>query len=300
MFSREKKRLIIPEIPKGYDAHPFEVGDEFIMPENLESILNSNGYDYKAYESSFVVPPQVYLKHWFGKRYVPWQALLFDDDLVVHVRDSLNMDESGTVKEISAGNLAYLKLNHCLLYGKLDIVCSNGKDENKVEVEYNTTSHRILEPNLERFLKASWQESRISVRGRDVYERLRDIPTKYRNGVYIYVLQKDEELLDFLFLPKLVRRIGFIKINLTHNIFLAVTDRQLVMVEDDLSPTSTYTWLLTYIPMDNVKGITFEKQKRFTRVLIKVKKDNLVKDLQLIIEDKYLDDVKRFMAFLYQ
>jgi hypothetical protein len=301
MFSKEKKkkkRLIIPEIPKGYKAHPFSVGDEFNMPENLASILDNSGFDINEYEDSFVIPPQVYLKHWFGKRFVPWQALLFKDNMIIHVKDSLIQDESGSVNKISADNLVYLKLNHCLLYGKLDIVCSNGKDANHIEVEYNTTAHRILEPNLERFLKASWYESKALNNDEDVYERLQNIPTKYRNGVYIYVLQKDEVLLDFIYLPRLVRKIGFIKMNLIPNILLAITDRQLVILEDDLSPTSSYTWLLTYIPINNVKDISFEKQNRFTKVIVKVKRDNLFKELSLVIEDKHTDDVKRLLMVL--
>ena len=84
------------------------------MPENLLGILNNNGFDINEYKCSFVIPPQAYLRNWFGKRFVPWQALLFNDKTIVHVKDSLFQDESGTVSEVSADNLAYLNLNHCL------------------------------------------------------------------------------------------------------------------------------------------------------------------------------------------
>ena len=156
MFSKEKKkkkRFIIPEIPRGYKAYPFSIGNGFDMPENLADILDNNGFDYNEYEGSFIVPLQVYPEHGFAKRFVPWQALLFNNNEIVHVKDSLIPDESGTANRVCADNLAYLKLNHCLLYGKLDIVCSNGKSANRIEVEYNTTGYNILEPNLDRFLK---------------------------------------------------------------------------------------------------------------------------------------------------
>ncbi len=296
MFSREKKRFIIPEIPKGYDAHPFSVGSEFTMPENLASLLDNNGFDFNEYEDSFIVPPQAYPKSWFSERFVPWQALLFNGKVIIHVKDSLILDESGTVDKVCADNLVYLKLNICLLYGKLNIVCSSGKDAKQVEVEYNTVAHNILRPNLERFLQASWHESRALNNGKDVYGRLKKIPIKYRNGIYIYVLQKGEVLLDFIYLPKLVHKIGFVKINLVPNILFAITDRQLVVLQDDLSHTGSYAWVLTYIPINNVKGISFEKQSRFTKVIIKVKRDNLLKKLSLRIENKYTDDVKRLLA----
>lgn len=298
MFSREKERFIIPEIPKGYDAHPFSVGREFTMPENLVNLLDDSGFDFNEYEDSFIVPPQAYPKHWFAKRYVPWQALLFKEKVIIHAKDSLILDESGTVNKVSADNLAYLKLNLCLLYGKLDIVCSNGKDATRVEVEYNTVAHNILEPNLERFLKANWHKSKASSNGKDVYGRLKNIPTKYRNGIYIYVLQKDEVLLDFIYLPKLVHKIFFSKINLIPDILFAITDRQLVILEEDLSHTSSYTWLLTYIPLNNIRGISFEKQNRFTKVKIKIKKNDLSEELSSRIEDKYTDDIKRFLEVL--
>lgn len=298
MFLKEKKRnkkFIIPEMPKGYKAYPFAIGNGFNMPENLAGILDDNGFDYNRPEGSFIVPLQVYPEHGFAKRYVPWQALLFNNNEIVHVKDSLIMDEGGTVNKICSDNLAYLKLNHCLLYGKLDIVCSNGKSANRVEVEYNTTGYNILEPNLDRFLKASLTESKKSGSSKNVNERLKNIPTKYQNGVYMYILQKNEVLLDFVFLPRLVRKIGFIKINLTPNILIAVTDKQLVIIEDDFSTVSLYTWILTFIPRDNFKGISFEKQSRFTKTFLKVEKDNLTEELLFGVADKFVDDVRKLL-----
>jgi hypothetical protein len=206
------------------------------------------------------------------------------------------LDESGSVNKVRAENLAYLRLNHCLLYGKLDIVCSNGKNADRIDVEYNTTSYNILEPNLDRFLKASLNNRKVSEGAKHVYDRLKNIPTKYQNGVYMYILQKDEVLLDFTYLPRLVRKIGFIKINLTPNILIAITDRQLVIIQDDFSVVSLYTWILTFIPIDNVKGISFEKQSRFTKAIIKIRRDNLLEELSFGIADKYADDVKRLLA----
>ena len=153
-----------------------------------------------------------------------------------------------------------------------------------------------MEPELQRFLKASWRESILSGSNKDVYDRLKKIPIKYRNGVYIYILQKDELLLDFIYSPKLVRKIGFIKINISPNVLIAVTDRQLVILEDDLSVTSSYTWLLTYIPLNNVREISFEKQRRFTKVKVKVKKKDLSKELSFAIGDSYTDEVKNLIA----
>ena len=111
----------------------------------------------------------------------------------------------------------------------------------------------------------------------------------------MYILQKDEVLLDFIFLPRLFRKIGFIKINLTPNILFAITDRQIVIIEDDFSVVSLYTWILTFIPINNFKDISFEKQSRFTKAIIKIKKDNLLEELSFEIADKYADDVKRLL-----
>jgi hypothetical protein len=293
---RKKKRFIIPEIPKGYKAYPFSVGNGFNMPENLAAILDDNGFDHREYEGSFIIPLQVYTDRGFIKRFVPWQALLFYNNMVVHVKDSLIVDERGTANKACADNMAYLRLNHCLLYGKLDIVCSNGKGANHIEVEYNTTAYNILEPNLDKFLKASLNESRASNVAENVYDRLKNIPAKYQNGVYMYILQKDEVLLDFIYLPRLVRKIGFIKINLTPNILFAITDRQIVVIQDDFSVVSLYTWILTFVPMDNVNGMSFEKQSRFTKAIIKIKRDNLLEELSFDIADKHTDDVKRLLA----
>ncbi|MFC2144870.1 hypothetical protein ACFLQQ_00930 [Actinomycetota bacterium] len=298
MLFKEKVKFIIPDIPKGYKAHPFSIGNEFTMPKKLVSILDDNGFNFREYTNSFIVPPQAYLKHWFGRRFVPWQALLFNKKEIVYVMDSLILDKRGTAKKMSAENLIYLKLKLCLLYGKLDIVCSNGKDANQIEVEYNTTAHRILKPNLERFLKASWYEKKELANNEDIHNKLKKIPIKYRNGVYIYVLQKGEVLLDLIYIPRLVRKIGFIKINLSSDILFAITDRQLVILEDDISSINSYTWLLTYIPINNINNISFRKQNRITEITLRIKRNNLLKKLLLNIENKYSQDVKRFLEVL--
>ncbi len=293
---KKKKRIMVPDIPKDSRVYPFSISNDFAMPANLESILNINGFEYHEYKGSFIIPPQSFPARGFSKRYVPWQALLFNNDEIIHVKDSLDLDESGTAVKVCADNLGYLKLNHCLLYGKLDIVCSNGKGANHIEVEYNTTGYYIAEPDLESFLKAGLGENKSSVAAEYVNERLKKIPTKYQNGVYIFILQKNEELLDFVFLPKMVHKFGLIKINLTPNVLLAVTGRMLVIIEDDFSVTSVYTWILTYIPMNNVRGISFEKMKRFTKVALTIKRGNLLEELSFGMDEKYTDDVKRLLA----
>lgn len=298
MLIKNKKKTIIPEIPKGYKAHPFSVDDYYRMPENLSGILEKNGVDLKEYEGTFIVPPQAYLKGWFGKRYVPWQALLFDHSEVIHVSDSLILDESGRVRKISAGELLYLKLHLCLLYGKLDILSVKENTLDTVTVEYNTVGHRLLEPQLERFIKASWTKETKSIYRPDVAERLSKIPVKYRNGVSIYVLQSGENLRDFLYLPRLVKKIGFIKINLLPDVLLAITDRQLVILEDDLSPASAYSWLLTYIPLDNFSGTEVEKFKGSTEIKLKVKRAKAIEYISIRIQEKYEDSVKGFLAQL--
>jgi hypothetical protein len=97
----------------------------------------------------------------------------------------------------------------------------------------------------------------------------------------------------------LYRKLGFIKINLIPHTLFAVTDRQLVILQDDLSHTSSYTWILTYIPRNNVKSVSLEKQKNsFTKVIIKIKRNNLLEELSAIIEDRYADDVKELLSAL--
>jgi len=293
---KKKKRFIIPEIPKGNKARPFSIGNGFTIPENLVRILNNHGFDQNEYDGSFIIPPQIYPERSFLKRFIPWQALLFSNNVIIHAKDTLILNESGTVNKVCANNLAYLKLNHCLLSIKLNIVCSTNEIANQIEVEFSFTSYEILEPNLDRFLKAGLHECKALDGEKSAYDRLKNIPEKYRNGVYAYIIRKDEALLDFIYLPGLVYRFGFIKKSLTPNILFAITGRQLFIFEDDLSCVGLYTRIVTFIPIDNVNSISFEKQKRFTSVIIKIKKDNISEELLFGIEDKYTDDVKSLLT----
>ena len=300
MILKDRKKMIIPDIPKGYKSHPFSVDDYYKMPENLSGILEKNGVDPGDYDGTFIVPPQAYLKRWFGKRYVPWKALLFDHREIIHVSDTLIVDESGSIRKIYVDDLLYIKIHLCLLYGKLDIISAKKEALDKVSIEYNTVGHKLLEPQLEKFLRFGWTKSPWTIDKPDVYDRLKKIPVKYRNGVSIYVLHKGERLQDFLFMPRLVKKIGFIKMNILPDILIAITDRQLVILEDDLSPTSAYTWLLTYIPLSNFSGIKIKRSNGFTDLTIKAEKSKTSQDISIRIEDKYTDEVKVFLSQIDQ
>jgi len=297
--ARKKIKYIIPEVPKGYKAHPFSVDGYYKMPEKLEQILNGNGIDHNKYKGTFIIPPQAYLKRWFGKRYVPLQALLFDDTKIIHVRDSLVVGKEGDVRSIFSPDLLFVKLDLCLLYGKLDIECVKNGSSDRVVVEYNTVGHRLLEPYLKSFLKGSWNENDPGSNGKEVYKRLKKIPIKYRNGVTIYVLSDGENLQDFFYIPRLKRKIAFININVLPDILLALTDKQLVILQDDLSPTSAYSWLLTYIPIENFDSVSFKKDGKFTEVEIKVMKSGHSKKFSLKIEDDHVEPLKGFFRKLY-
>lgn len=80
---------------------------------------------------------------------------------------------------------------------------------------------------------------------------------KFSNGLRHRGLQRGEQLLGFVFQPAIwTRHWRFFSRQLTAALVLALTDRQLIILEEDKTgEKGSYGWIFTFCPLASVSGM---------------------------------------------
>lgn len=221
------------------------------------------------------IPPQRFLKRFIGSRFVPEQVLLFTGNKVLQIQGKYEEQSEGTVKIIKAGDIAYIRMQLLLLYGKIDIFQShNGNIDNKengsrlISAEYNTTSFYMIKPGLRDLIKNTWKDKKIDKSGGKISTDIimesvefKKLPFKVKSGMRYYALHPEEYLEKMIFQPE-VRRF---RIKLIPKTLIAFTNKQVIILEDLL--TSPYGWIITYFQKNNDIGIDLKRRNSIVSML---------------------------------
>ena len=138
------------------------------LPQDLLELFKTRARIKTGINLIIYIPPQRFLKRFIGTRFVPEQALLFTENMVLQIQAKNGEKLEETVKTIKAGNISYIRMELLLLYGKIDIFQSqNGNINSKVNdsklitTEYNTTSFYMIKPGLRDLIKNTWKMGRM-------------------------------------------------------------------------------------------------------------------------------------------
>jgi len=248
-------------VSRGIAHHPYPIKKLEELPEPLMRLTASYAQLFDQIDFMLVVPNQSFMKGLFGRRLVPQQALLFYPEGVLHLQDSKSADRPGSATWIEAKYLCRLSNSLLLLYGKLEINAERGETIQAVEVEYNTVVYDLLKPYLQRFLEHAWTDrdaaSTDAADGKppDVSQ----LPYKFQSGLRIYALQPNEKLIGFVYQPEILEpRLGFFRRKITPNTLIALTDKQVVLIQEELATASNYGWVITHLPRRHITEMKCE------------------------------------------
>jgi len=249
-----------PNIFARRTEHPYRAKTVADLPGTLRQLAGQSlGPDEPA-NAIFVVPPQMFLRNWWGGlRHVPEQALLFTSQGVLHIQRAASPGQIGQTTYLRGDQLVYAHLSLLLLYGRLELVGQLRGALVRIIVEYNTVAHDLLQPALHQFLRLAWGQAQARENEDRTDALLRDLEEqslKFRNGLRHYALQSDERLLGFVFQPRITQRYW----RLFHRLIapaalLALTDHELIAIEEDRTTSAAYGWLFTFCPRVCVVGI---------------------------------------------
>lgn len=239
--------------------------------------------------SIFFVPAQTFLQTWFGLRYVPEQALLFTSQGVLHVQAPADPDQPPSTAYFQAADLLYTRLSLLLLYGRLELIGSVGGDLTRVEVEFNTVGEYLLRPPLEQFLQLTWGQTRVDLPPESqldaTLKQLTELPLKFNNGLRHRGLQPAERLLGFVFQPAIwVPRWRFLWRQVSATTLLALTDRQVVLVQEPMEQRTTYGWIFTYCPLACLAEVEAKTIEGWSQLTLSLRRDKVAEEHRIMLE----------------
>jgi hypothetical protein len=280
----------LPQVPRGIASHPYQVHNPGDLPVSLRQSAEQALRSQESVHSIFVVPAQIFFKGWFSRRYVPEQALIFTAQGVLHIQDGAMPGQPAQATYLPADDLLYAHLSLLLLYGRLELAGPVGSGLTRVVVEFNTVGESLLQPGLRQLLRLAWGQTTAQgdnqPPGAAVLEKLNRLPMKFRNGLRHRGLQPGERLLGFVFQPGIwTRRWRFFSHQVTATTLLALTDCQLIILEEDKTGgQASYGWIFTFCPLAGVAGIETRPAGAWQEVQVHLERGGVTVDRQITLE----------------
>lgn len=254
-------------VSKGAQAYPYRLTELADLPYSLRAAARATFPADDRLDSIFFVPPQFFLADWLGQRYVAEQALLFGRRGVLHVQAASKPGQSPQTAYLPATGLLSARLSILLLYGCLELTGQANGEPVTILVEFNTVGDHLLWPLVRRLVQAAWGTTRLDVDPRlleqEILARLRRQSFKFNNGLRIHGLQPEEKLLGVVWQPAVwIRRWYFFNRQITPTTLLALTDRQIIIVEEQPGKQSEHQsehgWIFNFFPLVGVTAVEYK------------------------------------------
>lgn len=278
-------------VPTGLRSHPYLVENPAGLPEELGQAVREAPWPAAEISSIFVVPPQAFMEGWFRRRYVPEQALLFTPDGVGHVQGPAEADPAVRLTYLRAVGLLYARLSLLLLYGRLELAGRVNGAPGRAVVEFNTVGWHLLQPSVRGLLhrasvRPGSRPPRPAPAVAALATELDHLPLKFSNGLRHTALQPGESLWGFVFQPSIwTRRWRFFPWQVSATTLLALTDRQVIIVEEEMSGRqATYGYIFTFMPRAAITAIEAQPGECWWELLIRLEQGGVTAERRLALE----------------
>jgi hypothetical protein len=195
---------------------------------------------------------------WFGLRKTPRRTVVLGDHQAIIVA----VDRGGhqTTRIIPYTALIDIELALMILYAYVQFTWINEGQAETVKIEFNAVRTAIIREQLD------WLRDMISARIRysgpcpegGLESLLANAPGKLRDYLRAALLPA-ESLLMAVYQSALRRSKGSARSrSISPNRILAITDRHLILVEEEFVPDTTYGAITRFCPLDCIRFVTFE------------------------------------------
>jgi hypothetical protein len=272
--------------------HPYRAKTLKELPDRLRALAEKTLLPDDPAEKIFVIPEQMLSKKIGGvgrMHWVPEQSLLFTQRGVIHVQAGKSGDEIGQANYLAGSSLLYAQMSLILLYGRMEICAAVNGEMSRIVVEYNAVSHEMLEPSLHKLIRLAWDQAQDQ-NANDYINlllgKLEEQSLKFRNGLANHALQPNEKLLGYVFQPRVyMRYFRIMRRLIAPASLIALTDKQLIIIEDGMTGASSYGYLFTYCPRANLVDVASEPADTLQDVCIHLGKDAVMADHRLTLEN---------------
>ncbi len=292
----EERSMAAINVSRSLSTRPFFLNTIDQLPESLLELVNSYLPSDQVVQGIFVVPPETYSRG-FRPHLNPLQALIFTHLGILHITASFKRGQPGDGVWISADEIMMIKLSLILLYGKLEIFAVQNGQVASIEVEYNTVAHDLLAPVLRGLIKKTWQKNPAKFRqsAEDAtFSDFVNISFSFYNGLNNEAIQPGERVRGYVYQPEI--REPWLKIfhrKIYPQIVLALTDQQLILLQQDLKFQTHHEWIFTFIPLYRIASIEQVPYKTWQKVSIQINTEPNQQSIDLILAP---EDAKKWQA----
>jgi hypothetical protein len=195
---------------------------------------------------------------WFGLRKTPRRTVVLGDHQAIIV--AVDRRGNQTTQIIPYTALIDIELALMILYAYVQFTWINEGRAETVKIEFNALRSAIIREQVD------WLRDMISARirysgpcpegGLDCL--LANVPGKLRDYLRVALLPT-EPLLMAVYQPALRRSKGSARSRgISPNRIVAITDRHLILVEEEFVPDTTYGAITRFCPLDCIRFVTFE------------------------------------------
>jgi hypothetical protein len=161
---------------------------------------------------------------------------------------------------------------------------------NRVVVEFNAAGFDLIKPGLQQLL-GSCAGRRVAFTpnaalANTVLSDLGGLSFKFKNGLYLYGLLPDEQVLGFVFQPAIWgRRWRILPVRIAETTLLVLTDRQLIVVEEQSrSRFPAYGWIFTFYPRKAIDQVGITPTPPWLECFIELKSKAAPLERRILLE----------------
>jgi hypothetical protein len=271
--------------------YPYQVRDLTNLPDGLRQLAEGVLPLDDPAETIFVIPGQMLSKKFGGfggVHWVPEQALLFTAQGVIHVQAGKSAGEVGQANYLPGASLLYARMSLVILYARMELCGGINDNMIRIVVEYNSVSHELMQPAFLNFLRLTWKLAQVQEANNYqnlLMGRLEEQSYKFSSGLEKHCLQAGEYLQGFVFQPRIFKHY----LRIFHRLIapaslLALTDRQLILIEEGMTSATSYGYFFTFCPRANVVNVDTKPNDKLQEVRVQLRKDAMNADFQVAQE----------------
>lgn len=241
---------------------------EFQFPYRLEALADLPGNFRRAAETNLpsgenpqeilLIPPGTFYDvrgRSGGAWSAPRQAVIFTNNGILHIQDA---EKDCPATYLPAAYLLYAHHRLILLYGRLELAGVVNGALARVVVEYNSVGQYLIQPPLNRFLELAYggtfKGGSDSAQTESLLEQLQAQAYKFASGLRLYGLLPGERLLGTVFQPHITRPfLKIFRLAAAPNCLLALTERAVIIVDEEKVRGASYGWLVTSCPRQRAR-----------------------------------------------
>jgi hypothetical protein len=264
---------------------PYIVSALTDLPEEFQRAVQSGLPAGDSINSILMLPSQPFMK---GGG-VPRQALLSTAQGILHVQAG----KPPVPTYLPSDALLYVHHTLALLYGHVELAGEVDGKLVQVVAEYNTEGQELLDAVFAQFLHMSYSydttdpDESFQKQNNIILEKLSAESFKFMNGLRLYALQPGEQLLGYVFQPRIKEQfLYFFHRPIAPISLFAPTDRSVVLIEEDKAWDTSYGWIITICPC--IVGLTVESKamQKWHKLSVLLLRNNVSMERNLILESE--------------